>query len=503
MAPSKRKKAAATDNASASKKPKRAAKEKPYRTPQTPHDKAVDNAEKEYVVEKILGEKQEFYEKLFLIKWEGFDDDQNTWEPIEHLAGCRDKIADYRKRRKEEDDAIAEQRKQRNAERAAERAAAQQKAREDSINIAVDLQSGMTPEEVAEGLIGGSRVQEPQVETPTHKPKSKRSACYKAFDDNGRCILPPAQGHEPDDDGVCGVKPKGSGGTQHMWQHLQTHHPETFLVLKGSLGQLTDQGQKKLTEALSKPAEGPVVEKLSGEAKRHLDTVWAAQIIEDLLNFNSCATLAFKEAISLSTEGKYDGVSEKTVKTMLIGFARDGVQTAIDFVNKLLALKNKPSASMDLWSKSKMALLGIVVHGILREKKTTLVPTPSGLQPMVTNVWTMNELLAGAVPCADERHTAENVKAQAKKAFEKIGVRHMESEIFKKLRDCGANIKKALELDDDIDCTDHTMETDLNEFLEAPGIAATRAKAHKKVAFLGHSTIGRHDFHAYQKQALT
>lgn len=57
-----------------------------------------------YNVEQIVGKKLNrktskivhIIEKpMYLIKWEGYDSAQNTWEPIEHLAYLSNMIQDY------------------------------------------------------------------------------------------------------------------------------------------------------------------------------------------------------------------------------------------------------------------------------------------------------------------------------------------------------------------------------------------------------------------------
>ncbi|KAI5646014.1 SET domain-containing protein [Phthorimaea operculella] len=42
----------------------------------------------EYIIEKILDFKYEEGNQLFYIKWKGWDDSENTWEPIENLDNC-------------------------------------------------------------------------------------------------------------------------------------------------------------------------------------------------------------------------------------------------------------------------------------------------------------------------------------------------------------------------------------------------------------------------------
>lgn len=49
-----------------------------------------------YVVEKILDSKLVGRKVLYLVKWEGFDDEEeNTWEPEKNLDDCMEKLEDY------------------------------------------------------------------------------------------------------------------------------------------------------------------------------------------------------------------------------------------------------------------------------------------------------------------------------------------------------------------------------------------------------------------------
>ena len=48
-----------------------------------------------FEVEKILSERILRNNKMYLVKWKGFSEDENTWEPIENLQGCERILAKY------------------------------------------------------------------------------------------------------------------------------------------------------------------------------------------------------------------------------------------------------------------------------------------------------------------------------------------------------------------------------------------------------------------------
>jgi hypothetical protein len=56
--------------------------------------------EREFEVEKILDHRD--YEQIklreFLVKWSGYDETENTWEPEENLRHCKERLQDYWKR---------------------------------------------------------------------------------------------------------------------------------------------------------------------------------------------------------------------------------------------------------------------------------------------------------------------------------------------------------------------------------------------------------------------
>ena len=65
-----------------------------------------------YEPEKVVGERQKNlgggnYETQFEVKWKGWDKKHNTYEPLPHLAGWEDMIAEYRERKKQRESELA------------------------------------------------------------------------------------------------------------------------------------------------------------------------------------------------------------------------------------------------------------------------------------------------------------------------------------------------------------------------------------------------------------
>lgn len=68
------------------------------RTPTPPPEEDLDG-ELNYVVEEILASRVRYRKVQYLVKWQGYGPDDNTWEPYDNLmSGAEDSVKDFHKK---------------------------------------------------------------------------------------------------------------------------------------------------------------------------------------------------------------------------------------------------------------------------------------------------------------------------------------------------------------------------------------------------------------------
>ena len=230
MPPKKKQKAAAPAEAN---KPPQQERTRPHRTPQTPFEHTDETL---YTVEKITAVRWSGGARQWLVRWEGYGEQDDTWEPIEHLVGCATFIREFESRREEEDKqekARALERRQQAKEAAAAEAAAR---REQAAATALSgtgndgASDGIAPETVSGNVL--------------KEHKSKRGTVWQVFDlsvEHPTCTVLKPNGER------CGVQPAKSAGTSNYWNHLWSHHREIWYELRMKDGTLNAAGVTELT----------------------------------------------------------------------------------------------------------------------------------------------------------------------------------------------------------------------------------------------------------------
>lgn len=422
------------------------------RTPQSAFDPAA--GKDIYEPERIVAERMAKGATQYQVKWKNYDTKSNTWEPLEHLAGCEDMIADFKEREK-----------QRHAELDAAASAKRVAAQEAAAKKAADDSAAAAAARVAARAAGSPAPAEEQCppcgedgEDDSKKEKSTRrsSPIWTAFDqmgcdkDHAACKLSKDNGEN------CGEVVSVKAGPSVMWNHTMYKHKADFIRLKGTGVPLELDGQSKL----------PAVSAKHRDAIHRATARW---LVKRKRALSLPEDPEFHDVWKIAMMGSYTPPDHKIVLSNVLQLSGEGMQKVVAKNTALRAEGIKPAMAGDIWGDRGVSLLGICEY-------------------YMTDNWEIEELVVAAKPFS-ERHTAEAIERKTSEACVQAGLSaDVHSSVFFPISDNGANMVAGWASFGRGPCAVHTGQLSVMVFLNHSEIKPTRDKEHGITTHFSRST---------------
>ncbi|KAK3270098.1 hypothetical protein CYMTET_21491 [Cymbomonas tetramitiformis] len=310
----------------------------------------------------------------WLIGWEGLSDKEDTWEPIEHLAGHEQDIAAFRERRKSE--ATAEE-----AE-----ASAKKKQRQEDKNKNVEESDGF------EDASGGRRT----------------SSCWKHYkvqkNEDGKIVHVKCPLSPPE------IKPiPFCGNTTNLRSHLASMHKDVYCAMVSSdengSAVILDKGAQSSASQGKIEALVPLVTPEKRDELHKLISLWLVRCRRPLSLPEHGAE--FRDIFYFIFKGKYVPPTLKVVMHNVLLLSAEGKQRVMAAMRDLLAEGISPSIGGDVWSQSGASNFGILLYWLDED-------------------FNLHEKVLGAIPFSSVRHTADQLEKATKKACADFGLGEFE-----------------------------------------------------------------------------
>ncbi|KAK3283032.1 hypothetical protein CYMTET_9255 [Cymbomonas tetramitiformis] len=420
------------------------------RTQLSPFDPAGSD-DNVYVVREIKAERLKGCAPQWLIGWQGYTDREDTWEPIENLAGYEVEIREFRERKKQEISEVEaeeiERKKQKREQEAAE---------------------AITDDGFEDGY-GGKR----------------RSAVWKYFqiqiDEATKKIIYVR----------CTLCPQGTkaahycGNTANLRVHLSSCHKNEYCQLiaadSSDIVDLSAHGESEGTQSTIE-ALVPVITPEKRDELHKLISLWLVRCGRPLsLPEND---QEFRDIFYCLTKGQY--VPPTAYNLVVQNILKLSVEGKERLVRKLKALLEEgilPSIGGDIWSQGGISIFGIMVYFVDRN-------------------FEYNELLLAAIPFSDVRHTGPELEKATKVACADVGLGEYNAELGRdavdtvneyvhaSCSDNASNIVAGWKFFDGHECSDHTIALIVLAFLEQVAVRKVFTKLRGMTTHFNHSVIG-------------
>ncbi|KAK3270756.1 hypothetical protein CYMTET_20864 [Cymbomonas tetramitiformis] len=303
-------------------------KGKVKRTQQSPFDPAgSDNTE--YFVREVKAERVKGFTTQWLIGWEGFSDREDTWEPIEHLAGYETEIRVFRERKKEEA-----------AKAESDAAAEKQKKADEKEAVVVDVWKYFK----------------------VHKNEESGKVDWI------RCVLCPVDN-----------KPLPfCGNTTNLRVHLSSCHKDEYckiLATTANEGSSSEESSQAKLDSLV-----PQISATKRDELHKLITLW-------LVRNGRPLTLPerdqeFRDIFKCISNGQYVPPNYHTVMHNLLELSVEGKERLVASLKGLLSEGILPSIGGDIWSQGGISIFGILAYWLdekfeYHEKLLAAIPVSS------------------------------------------------------------------------------------------------------------------------------